>query len=296
MQPKHFNVLLVRPQTTSAHNLYRGAATILCSALQRLGHPARIVENELVFDAANIIVGAHQLESGVADTLPADTIIYNTEMIVGRPLFLPALIPFVQRFETWDYSRRNVRAWAEQGISTRVRLLQPGYVPECTTIDRATPTDIDAVFYGHVTARRRAVLDRLADVGVRVYVLQDMYGAQRDRYIARARLILNIHAAADSVFEVARMSHALSNQRALVSEVDTHDEIDADVREGIAFASAEDFPRLCRNLLDDEPRRLALAERGFEAYRRRDFVALVGKLLAVREAQPAGEASSPSPA
>jgi hypothetical protein len=291
MQPDHFNVLLVRPETTSAHNLYRGAATLLCSALQRLGYPARIVENEFVFDATNIVVGAHQLEPRVADTLPVDTIIYNTEMIVGRPLFLPALIPFVQRFETWDYSQRNVRAWAEQGICARVRWLQPGYVPECTTIDPATPTDIDAVFYGHVTPRRRAVLDKLADLDVRVYVLQDMYGAQRDRYIARARLILNIHADPQSVFEIARMSHALSNRRALVSEVDTHDEIDAELREGIAFATAEDIPQLCRSLLDDEPRRLALAERGFETYRRRDFTASVGKLLAAREAQVAGEAS-----
>jgi len=258
---------------------------ILCSALRRLGFASRTVENEVIFDATNIVVGAHQLEPEVAESLPADTIVYNTEMIVGRPLFLPALIPFVRRFETWDYSDRNVRAWGELGISEHVQWLQPGYVPECTTIDPATPADIDAVFYGHVTPRRRAILDRLADAGVRVYVLQDMYGAQRDRYIARARLILNIHADAQSVFEIARVSHALSNHRALVSELDAHDDIDDDLREGIALASAEEIPQVCRSLLDDEPRRVALAERGFEIYQRRDFTAAVGRLLAARDAR-----------
>jgi hypothetical protein len=75
-----------------------------------------------------------------------------------------------------------------------------------------------------------------------------------------------------------------------VSEVDTYGEIDPDLREGIAFGTAEELPRLCRSLLDDDARRLELAERGFEIYRRRDFTAAVGNLLAARAA-----ATSPLP-
>jgi len=189
-------------------------------------------------------------------------------------------MPFVRRFEIWDYSEANVRAWREQGVSERVHWLRPGYIPECTTIDPATPTDIDAVFYGHVNARRRAILDQLAALGVRVYVLQNVYGAARDAYIARAKLVLNIRSWPGSVLEVARVSQALSNHRALVSEMGTRDDIDPDLREGIALVPPSEFAALCRALLDDDARRLALAECGFELYRRRDFTESLRVVLA----------------
>jgi len=279
---ERFNVIVVRPESFLHHNAYIGAARLVCAALRRLGYLARIAENEMIFDATNIVVGVQYLEVEVADSLPANTIIFNTEMVVKYSPFLPALIPFVRRFETWDYSESNVRAWRDHGISDRVRWLRPGYVPEATTIDPATPTDIDAVFYGHVNPRRQAILDRLADLNVRVCVLQNAYGEERDAYVARARLLLNIHSRPDSMLEFARISHALSNRRALVSERSRDDEIVDDLREGIGFADEAALPALCRSLLDDEPRRVALAERGFEAYRRRDFTATVRALLDAR--------------
>jgi hypothetical protein len=278
---ERFNVLLVRPAQFIHHHAYTGVATLLRSALRRLGYPTRVAENEMIYDATNIVLGAQYLEPEVADSLPANTIIYNTEMVVSYSPFLETLIPFVGRFETWDYSEKNVRAWRERGISERVHWLRPGYVPECTTVDPRTPTDLDAIFYGHMNTRRREVLDRLAELGVRVQLLQNTYGPQRDAYIARARLVLNIHSRPDSLLEIARVSQVLSNHRVLVSERGDDTEV-SDLREGIAFADAEELPQLCRALLDDEPRRATLAEKGFELYRRRDFVATMRELLAAR--------------
>jgi len=277
---ERFNLIIVRPEAFVHHQAYAGAANILCAALRRLGHLARVADNQMIRDATNIVFGAHYLESDLVDALPPGTIIYNTEMVVSHSPFLPALIPFVRRFETWDYSEANVRAWREVGVSERVRWLRPGYVPECTTIDPATPTDIDAVFYGTMTERRRIMLDELSATGVRVQYLQNLYGAARDAYIARAKLVLNIHSRPDSMFEIARVSQALSNHRVLVSELGTRDDVDADLREGIALAPLSEFAALCRALLDDHARRKALAERGFEVFRSRDFVASVGAMLA----------------
>ena len=173
---ERFNIIVVRPEAFLHHEVYSGAANILCAALRRLGHLARVAENQMIHDATNIVFGAHYLEPELVDALPPGTIIYNTEMVVSETPFIPALIPFVRRFETWDYSEANVRAWRELGVSERVRWLRPGYIPECTTIDPATPTDIDALFFGFVTERRQALLDQLAKLNVRVYCLRTTYG------------------------------------------------------------------------------------------------------------------------
>jgi hypothetical protein len=260
-------------------------ARILAAALKRLGCPTRIVENELVHDATNIVVGAHCLDPDAAADLPSGTIIYNSERVFAASTYLPTLEAFVSRFETWDYSQGNVRRWAELGISDRVRWLRPGYVPECTTIDPATPTDIDALFYGHVNRRRREILDSLERHGIRTYVLRSVYGAARDAYIARSKIVLNIHDADEAVFEVARAVQALSNHRLLVSEHEGDDSVE-DLREGFVRGKPDELPALCRSLLDDEGRRVRLAERGFELFSRRDFLATVRDTLALRE--PAG--------
>jgi len=280
---EQFNILVVRPPDgTSFYHAYAGMAALLAAALKRLGFPTRFGDNELVRDATNIVLGAHSLEPQLADALPAETIIYNSEMVLPSSPFLPALEPFVRRFQTWDYSERNVRAWRELGISDRVRWLRPGYVPEATTVDPATPTDIDALFYGLVNARRRTILDALARRNVRTYVLHGSYGAERDAYIARARIVLNIHATPEAVFEMPRAIHALANRRALVSE-STDDDSIADLVDGMAIANAAELPDLCRTLLDDDQRRSQLAQRGFELFSRRDFTATVREALERRD-------------
>ena len=279
---EQFNILVVRPPDGSSfHHAYTGLAAILGAALKRLGYPTRLGENETIRDATNIVVGAQCLEPELADELPANTIIYNTEMVLRSSPFLTTLTAFVGRFETWDYSERNVRAWHDLGISDRVRWLRPGYLPECSTIDPATPTDIDVLFYGHVNPRRRAILDQLAREQVRTYVLQNTYGRARDAYIARAKIVLNLHATDAAVFEIVRAAEVLANHRLLVSEGGDTDSVE-DLCDGMVLGDAQELPRLCRLFLDDEMRRKTLAERGFELFSRRDFLATLAGALAER--------------
>jgi hypothetical protein len=280
---EQFNILIVRTPSVPFYHAYTGMARVLGAALKRLGHPTRLVENEIVHDATNIVVGAHNLEPALAETLPPGTIIYNTEMVLAHSPFVSALRAFVAGLETWDYSAANVRAWRELGVSDRVRWLRPGYVPECTTIDPARETDIDVLFYGHVNRRRREILDALARRDIRAYVLMNTYGDARDAYLARAKLVLNIHTTPDAVFEIARASHVMSNHRAFVSEAGGFDESDQDLVGGIAIGEAPELPELCRSLLDDDARRKGLAERGFELFSQRDFLATVRDALAQRQ-------------
>lgn len=283
-----FNILLVRPEGFIHHEAYAGAARQLCKGLRRLGYPARVAENEIVWDATNVLVGVHNLDLALIDRLPANTIVYNVEMMVAGSPFLESLSAFIRRFETWDYSIANIAAWRAAGISDRVRLLRPGYLQGDTVIDPATRSDIDALFYGSINWRRDAILQDIARAGVRIYGAVNVYGAERNALTARAKLIVNIHSREDSRLEFARISQALANHRLLVTEAGHASDVDPELAEALVIGRASELGEICRDLLDDEPRRLALTERAFAIYSRRDFAAALRELLARRAAGAPG--------
>lgn len=282
-----FNIVVVRPEGWIHHDAYANAAQQLCSGLRQIGHPARVDENTLIWDATNIVIGAQHLELELADRLPANSIIYNVEMVVPGSPYVQALIPFVRRFETWDYSSANIASWRRLEVSDRVLLLKPGYLPDNTRIDPATPTDIDALFYGTLNWRRDVIFADIARSGVRVHVAAGVYGAERLALMARAKLILNVHSREDSVLELGRIGDALANRRLLVSDARDHDGPDSDLLAVMVCGKPSELGGLCRGLLDDEPRRRALAELALAAYARRDFRQYLRELLAERTAADA---------
>ena len=140
------------------------------------------------------------------------------------------------------------------------------------------------LFYGNVSPRLLTVLDAIARAGIDLQVVSGVYRRERDALIARARIVLNVHATETAALEIARVAHVLSNRRALVSELGPNAKIDPDLRDGIAAGVAWELPGLCRALLADDRRRLALAGRGFELFSRRDFSASLREVLGARDA------------
>jgi hypothetical protein len=212
-------------------------------------------------------------------------------MVVPGSPYVREMIPFVRRFETWDYSEANVANWQRLGVSDRVRVLKPGYLPENTRIDPATPTDIDALFYGTVNWRRDSIFADIGRSGIRVHVVTGVYGAERLALIARSKLVLNVHSREDSVLELGRICDALANRRVLVTDAQGHDDQNADLLAVMACGKPSELGGLCRELLDNEPRRHALAEQALAAYARRDFRQYLRDLLAAR-----AESCAPAPA
>jgi hypothetical protein len=124
------------------------------------------------------------------------------------------------------------------------------------------------------------VLDGVVRAGIRLHVADGIYLADRDALVARAKIVLNVHAADDSSLEMARVAYALANRRALVTELGRGARLDADLSDGVLAGPTSALPDLCRALVVDDGRRVALAERGFQAFSRRDLVATVRNALA----------------
>ena len=131
-----------------------------------------------------------------------------------------------------------------------------------------------------LSERRYAVLRDLHDRGLRVKWLSGVLGASRDAWIARSKIVLNVHYWEAKIFEIARVSYLLANRRAVVSERGADPTLERDLESGVAFADYDELVDRCVELLGDERARRELAERGYQAFSARNQAAILHRALA----------------
>jgi len=160
-----------------------------------------------------LVLGAHLLPE-----LPTNAIIYNTEQ-VGSFWFTPTYIELLRTHEVWDYSEENIDK-EKRLLQIEAKYCPVGYEPVLTRIPQLPEEkqDIDVLFYGSPTPRRVPILKAIEDAGLKLQTLFGVYGAERDYYIARSKIVLNLHAYDDSPFEIVRVSYLWANRKCMVSE------------------------------------------------------------------------------
>src|ERR1700722_6290003 len=231
-----FAVAIVSPPTNpTVGGAFREVAEALHYALRALGHDSVLTNRLDLNDRHTIVFGAnHLVHYGLE--VPQNPIFYNLEQLGDDSpwMAVPEFIELFRRYRTWDYSQANVELIAALGLP-RPTYVPIGYVPELTRI-APVPEDIDVLFYGMLSARRYAILRDLRDRGLRVQWLSGALGARRDAWIARSKIVLNIHYWEAKIFEIARVSYLLANRRVVVSESGTDATLERGLEAGIAFA------------------------------------------------------------
>jgi hypothetical protein len=129
-------------------------------------------------------------------------------------------------------------------------------------LNRQVPQDVDVLFYGSIGPRRKRVLDALASRGLQVKTLFGVYGAERDRWIERSKLVLNMHHYDTGIFEIVRVFYLLTNAVPVVGEVNESTVIDPFFRDAVAAVDYAHLVDTCATLARDEDARQALALRG----------------------------------
>jgi hypothetical protein len=191
------------------------------------------------------------------------TILYNFEPL-NPPVFDSVgtfLTHYAPRCRVWDYSADNVDYLQKRGCSAiHVPL---GYAEVLSRIERAPEQDIDVLFYGDLSPRRLKVLDALRATRINLVVAADAYGHERDALIARAKIVLNVHAH-DGIkaLETPRVFYLLANRKAVVTEAKSDVPLDADLRRATVQAPYDGLVEACLALLHDPPRRAVLEEAG----------------------------------
>lgn len=281
-----FALVLIRPKNRVHMSVFREIVEVVQAGLARLGYATGVVENEFVGNARNVIFASHVLPPQYVDLIPASAVLYNFEQIEPArdtlQFFLRKLAP---RFQIWDYSRYNVEQLAALGCRHNVRYVPLGYMPELTRIDRAQEQDIDVFFSGAMSPRRERAIEALRSRGLGVTVVSNVYGAERDRLIARAKVVLNLHYHENTrVFEVPRVFYLLANGKAVVTERDAELDIETDLLDAVVAAPYERLADACWDLVHDPQRRAALGEAGMKCMRARYEVGILRSALAATPA------------
>ena len=211
----NFGVYVVSPPGYIHVHAFDEVRDALVHALRELGHDACVCREP---DAARqmIVLGTNLLAQHPVE-LPADAILYNLEQVDRASTWMTdaALAP-LRRHRVWDYSARNVAAFATLGIDAT--FVPIGYAANLERIPAAAERDIDVLFYGSLNERRIAVLDALEERGAKVVDLFGVYGEARDAHVARAKVVLNLHHYDAQILEEVRLFYLLANRAFVVSE------------------------------------------------------------------------------
>lgn len=272
-------IVTVQPAGYAHSAAFREYASALLAAFATLGAQVDAADNEILAgDGVNVVFGAHLLAPGTA--LPSNTIIVNLEqMRAGWPARIPHYLEMLRQHPVLDYSPSNVERIREITGNAHVHVLTPGYVPQLTCIPAAAEQDVDVLFYGILNERRHKILEALRAAGLVVQHLEGVYGAERDQWIARSKIVLNVHYYDDKIHEVIRTSWLLANRKAVVSECEPDTEIADDLREAVVAVPYDDLVQTCVALVSDDARRHEAAQHGFDIFARRDQAAILAALL-----------------
>ncbi|MDE3059588.1 MAG: hypothetical protein KGJ06_01085, partial [Pseudomonadota bacterium] len=239
----------------------------LQSAFRTLGYDVPVVRDAADIKGTALVLGPH-LAPYLKITLPENLILFNLEQVhPGWGWFKPdyGYIELLKKYPVWDFSLRNIAALKKLGIESAVHC-GIGYAEELTRIP-AAEEDTDVLLVGTRQPRRDAVLDALRRQGAKVHQLAEAFGEERDQWLARSKVHLNIHQAQENLFEIVRVSYLLANKRFVISESGPDKDAERRFRGGVVFCRHEEMAERALYYLEHPEERARIAERGFEIIR-----------------------------
>jgi len=273
-------IWVVTPRGYNHSHAFDEVALALQGSFQELGGSAPIVREMHEFAGRSpIIYGGNLLSLEIIQKLPKDSVVINLEQVSDESTWMNERYSAVLKaFPVLDYSPRNRRNLAAKGIE-HAGVLEIGYSECLSQIRHAPVKDIDVLFYGSMNDRRREILISLHEAGLKVVHLFNVYGAERDAAIARAKIVINIHHYASGVFEIVRISYLLANRVCVLTEGDIEDpDLDPFIG-GLAVEPYDDLVERCKELLADQAEREQIAENGYNAMRARSQAAMLMSVM-----------------
>lgn len=259
------NLAVVIPPGYPHYQAFDELLDFIDFSLTDLGFRVERTINSLTGVGLSILVGAHLLK----DDLPVskknkDLVIINTEQLGAddSPNWTTRLLGTLSKHEVWDYSRRNIEFCATK-LGLNHKYLQLGFHEKLNRLRFDVNRDIDVLFYGCVTPRRREILQQLVSMNLNVKAVFGVYGKARDSLIERSKLVLNLHAYDTQIHEAIRTFYLMNNSVAYISEHNETSSIDPDhFVEGVLWRRSE-IATNARRILNEKSF-MSLGRAGYE--------------------------------
>ncbi len=126
--------------------------------------------------------------------------------------------------------------------------------------------DIDVLFYGSTNPRRNRILNNLYERDINVHSIFGKYGAERDSFIARAKILLNLHYFENGIFEIFRCSHLFANSKCVISEHGCDKDLDTTHAQSALFYEKENIADACLYYINHERERKEVEKRAFKEF------------------------------
>ena len=236
--------------------------------------------NQIIGDAINIIFGYQiPIQLGLIDSYPENTIFINFERLAGGySLEMEKIVG--QRFQVWDYSDANMSIWKSIATKFPVYFAKIAYAPILEKVPSNVIQDIDFLFYGSLTPERREVISKITKMRndlshLSVVTLISIYGKQRDEFIARSKVVLNISHQVN--FEIVRVSYLLANKKPVLCYTDNKMlQVEEDLKDNcLKFVDANNVYDECELLISDQIYRDTYAEKCYQIFKNRDVMQVI---------------------
>lgn len=278
--PQTYQICLFQPEDYIHTGAFYEIAELLQYGLRALGYEAETRINDIDPNARNILIGVHLLDHRAAAHMPANSIVLNTEQLGGIASgWNRNILKWCSDdFTLWDYSDANVKYLKASGVE-RAAKLELGYQGELNRIQPRDHKDVDILFYGCINERRQKILNALEAYGLRVKALYGVFGAERDEWIARSKLVLNLHYYESQIFEIVRVFYLMTNGIPTAAEVNAETKIDNFYKKGLLCCPYEGFVDGVMELLEDKARLARLGTLGRETIMERPQTELLQNIL-----------------
>lgn len=226
-----YNVTIIEPSTTDAQGTkiphpfafcLHDWARAIAYTIRRLGRECHFTQNTFVPDCMNLVLGGHHVAGGL-ENVPKPYIVVQTELVdsLGHVNHMEhdGYLAFLKRA---DYVWNEVWAHTEHIKElTRAPVLEysGGYVPELEEVPQNVAKDIDFLFFGSVTPKRRIILNCLADKGYSIEVVFGLANVYRNEIIARSKVHLApCHDLPKGNTSIQRLTYLLNNKQVVLTE------------------------------------------------------------------------------
>jgi len=241
---KKVNINVIRPIGYLYSEAFREAAEAISRDAWEAGIDYIISENFMAEDRHNILLGAHlTCLNNNADTKKyQQATVINLERLNcfsqtwGKQTF-DNYCDLLRKSTIIDYCQTNNNYLKECIGKDAGFLYRPWHDTRWQKVPNLITKEHDICMIGSLTNRRKDVIREMENRGLNVYKGKDLFSTERDQALAKAKIVLNIHAYENSTdIELWRINYLASNSLYVLSETSAFEEGENEIEQQIITA------------------------------------------------------------